>query len=146
MSINSLEENRQEIKGNVNSDIQSRFPKVFDGDFSNPILGYEADLVLKEDRPIFRKAYDVPFKLREHLDSLEQQNVISPIQVSEWTSPIVIVLKKNNDIRMFIDGKVSINKCIIPTTYPLPLAQDIFASLSGCKWFCCLDLMGAYTQ
>ncbi|XP_062698443.1 uncharacterized protein K02A2.6-like [Aedes albopictus] len=112
--------------------------------------GYEADLALKEDRPIFRKAYDVPFKLREkvtqHLDSLEKQNVISPIQVSEWASPVVIVLKKDNDIRMVLDCKVSINKCIIPTTYPLPLAQDIFASLSGCKWFCCLDLAGAYTQ
>ncbi|XP_065089073.1 uncharacterized protein LOC135710429 [Ochlerotatus camptorhynchus] len=47
-------------------------------------LGFEADLVLREERPIFRKAYDVPFKLREkvieHLDSLEKQNVISPIQ------------------------------------------------------------------
>ncbi|XP_062550332.1 uncharacterized protein LOC134215065 [Armigeres subalbatus] len=70
--------------GNIESDIQSRFPKVFDGDFSYPITGFEADLVLREDRPIFRKAYDVPFKLREkvvdHLDSLEKQNVITPIQ------------------------------------------------------------------
>ncbi|XP_062536041.1 uncharacterized protein K02A2.6-like isoform X2 [Armigeres subalbatus] len=113
-------------------------------------MGFEADLVLRDDSPIFRKAYDVPFKLREkvveHLDSLEKQNIISPIQVSEWASPIVIVPKKDNDIRMVIDCKVSINKQIIPNTYPLPLAQDIFASLAGCKWFCCLDLAGAYTQ
>ncbi|XP_062554492.1 uncharacterized protein LOC134219689 [Armigeres subalbatus] len=71
--------------GNIESDIKSRFPKVFDGDFSYPKTGLEADLVLKEDRPIFRKAYNVPFKLREkvvdHLDSLEKQNVISPLQV-----------------------------------------------------------------
>ncbi|XP_062714735.1 uncharacterized protein K02A2.6-like isoform X1 [Aedes albopictus] len=112
--------------------------------------GFEADLVLREDRPIFRKAYDVPFKLREkvvdHLESLEKQNIITPIQVSDWASPVVIVPKKDNDIRMVIDCKVSINKQIIPNTYPLPLAQDIFASLAGCKWFCCLDLAGAYTQ
>lgn len=126
LNINSLDTNQQESNG------------------------YEADLVLQEDRPIFRKAYDVPFKLRErvvqHLDSLEKQNVISPIQVSEWASPVIIVLKKNNEIRMVLDCKVSVNKYIIPTTYPLPLAQDIFASLAGCKWFCCLDLAGAYTQ
>lgn len=48
------------------------------------MTGHEADLVLKEEQPIFRKAYGVPYKLRdkvvEHLDSLEKQNVISPIQ------------------------------------------------------------------
>lgn len=34
----------------------------------------------------------------------------------------------------------------MPNTYPLPLAQDIFASLAGSKVFCSLDLTGAYTQ
>lgn len=47
-------------------------------------LGFEADLVPKEERPVFRKAYEVPFKLKdkviEHLDSLEKQNVITPIK------------------------------------------------------------------
>lgn len=77
---------------------------------------------------------------------LEQQKVISPIKASEWASPVIVVVKKDDDIRMVIDCKVSINKAIVPNTYPLPLAQDIFASLAGCKIFCCLDLAGAYTQ
>ncbi|XP_058819450.1 uncharacterized protein K02A2.6-like isoform X1 [Topomyia yanbarensis] len=54
--------------------------------------------------------------------------------------------KKNNDIRLVIDCKVSINKLLIPNTYPLPSAQDLFAGLAGCKVFCSLDLEGAYTQ
>lgn len=37
-----------------------QFPKICDRDFSNPIAGFEADLVLKADRPVFRKAYEVP--------------------------------------------------------------------------------------
>lgn len=41
---------------------------------------------------------------------------------------------------------VSINKVIIPNTYPLPIAQDMFASLSGARVFCSLDLAGANTQ
>lgn len=45
-----------------------------------------------------------------------------------------------------IDCKVSINKLIIPNSYPLPIAQDLFAKLAGCKLFCALDLEGAYTQ
>ena len=151
LSVNKVNDNQQtSAEGKADLDLRSRYAKIFDGDFSHPITGFEADLVLKEERPVFRKAYEVPYKLKdkviEHLDSLEKQNIITPIQVSEWASPVVIVPKKDNEIRMVIDCRVSINKFIIPDTYPLPLAQDIFASLSECKWFCCLDLAGAYTQ
>lgn len=55
-------------------------------------------------------------------------------------------MKKKNEIRLVIDCKVSINKVIVPNSYPLPVAQDIFARLAGCKVFCALDLEGAYTQ
>ncbi|XP_062709347.1 uncharacterized protein K02A2.6-like [Aedes albopictus] len=119
-------------------------------DFSEPIVGYEGELILKHEQPIFKKAYTVPYKLRnklaEHLEMLEQQKVITPIKASEWASPVIVVVKKDQDIRLVIDCKVSINKAIVPNTYPLPLAQDIFASLAGCRVFCCLDLAGAYTQ
>ncbi|XP_062533990.1 uncharacterized protein K02A2.6-like [Armigeres subalbatus] len=134
----------------VIEELKSKFSTVFDGDFSTPIVGYEGDLVLKEDKPIFRKAYGVPLRLRdkvnEHLDSLERDGVITQVETSEWASPVVIVMKKDQNIRLVIDCKVSINKVIIPNTYPLPVAQDIFASLSGSKVFCSLDLAGAYTQ
>ncbi|XP_062704094.1 uncharacterized protein K02A2.6-like [Aedes albopictus] len=115
------------------------------------IKGFEADLVLKKGAsPIFKRAYDVPLRLKdkvvEHLDSLEKDGVITPIDASEWASPVIVVVKKDGGIRMVIDCKVSINKVIIPNTYPLPLTQDMFASLAGAKVFCSLDLAGAYTQ
>ncbi|XP_062716386.1 uncharacterized protein K02A2.6-like isoform X1 [Aedes albopictus] len=130
--------------------IKSKYASVFDRDLSTPIKGFEADLVLKEDSPIFRKAYDVPYRLKEkvlnHLDSLEKDGIITPIKTSLWASPVVVVIKKDGDIRLVIDCKVSINKVIIPNVYPLPTAQDVFASLAGCKVFCSLDLATAYTQ
>ncbi|XP_062534321.1 uncharacterized protein LOC134203459 [Armigeres subalbatus] len=115
------------------------------------IKSFEADLVLKKGAaPIFKRAYDVPLRLKdkvvEHLESLEKDGVITPIDASEWASPVIVVVKKDGGIRMVIDCKVSINKVIIPNTYPLPLAQDMFASLAGAKVFCSLDLTGAYTQ
>lgn len=58
----------------------------------------------------------------------------------------MVVIKKNNEIRLVIDCKVSINKLLIPNTYPSPVAQDLFAGLAECKVFCALDLEGAYTQ
>ncbi|XP_062538876.1 uncharacterized protein K02A2.6-like [Armigeres subalbatus] len=115
------------------------------------IKSFEADLVLKKGAaPIFKRAYDVPLRLKdkvvELLESLQKDGVITPIDASEWASPVIVVVKKDGGIRMVIDCKVLINKVIIPNTYPLPLAQDMFASLAGAKVFCSLDLTGAYTQ
>ncbi|XP_055614216.1 uncharacterized protein LOC129760581 [Uranotaenia lowii] len=49
-------------------------------------FGYKAELFLKEDRPIFKKAYGVPLRLRQkvidHLDFLEKEGVITPVEVS----------------------------------------------------------------
>ena len=140
----------EKIIENTLEDLKSKFGHIFKKTFLDPIVDFEGDLILKEDRPIFRKAYEVPLRLRQkvidHLDTLEKDGVISPIEASEWASPVVVVVKKNQDIRLVIDCKVSINKLIIANTYPLPNAQDLFASLAGAKVFCSLDLAGAYTQ
>lgn len=92
------------------SDIQSRFHNVFKKDFSLPIVGYEAELVLRDDRPIFKRAYEVPYRLRdrvcEYLDRLEKENVITPVKTSEWASPVIVLIKKNNQIRLVVDCKV----------------------------------------
>lgn len=135
---------------NTVEEVKCKFGHIFNKTFLDPIVGFEGDLMLKEDRPVFRKAYEVPLGLRDkvidHLDTLERDGVITPLEASEWASPVVVVVKKNQDIRLVIDCKVSINKLIIPSTYPLPNAQDLFASLAGAKIFCSLDLAGAYTQ
>lgn len=148
VTINHL--NAEQLREKAIGNIQNQFKKVFSKDFSEPIVGYKADLTFKSEQPIFKRAYQVPYKLKEkllgHLDMLEQQGVISPIKASEWASPVIAIPKKDGEIRMVIDCKVSLNKILIPDTYPLPLAQDIFASLAGCKVFCSLDLTGAYTQ
>ncbi|XP_058457000.1 uncharacterized protein K02A2.6-like [Malaya genurostris] len=132
------------------SDMKSKFCKIFDNDFSLPISGFEAELVINDNQPIFRKAYEVPYRLRdkinEHLNELERVGIITPIKTSLWASPVIAVIKKDGSIRLVIDCKVSINKVMIPNTYPLPTAQDLFASLAGCKIFCSLDLTAAYTQ
>ncbi|XP_055601673.1 uncharacterized protein LOC129750692 isoform X2 [Uranotaenia lowii] len=111
VAVNAVEEGLDSTNklGNFEKNLKSKYPKIFDGDFSKPILGHEADLVLKDNQPIYKKAYEVPYKLKEkvvsHLDFLEQQNIITPIATSEWASPIIIVPKKNDDIRMVIDCK-----------------------------------------
>lgn len=45
-----------------------------------------------------------------------------------------------------MDYKVTINRLIVTHHYPLPRLDDLFAKLTNCKWFCALDLVGAYQQ
>lgn len=49
-------------------------------------------------------------------------------------------------MRLSADFKVTLNQCIQMEHYPLPQAEDIFASLSGCDYFSVLDLSNAYQQ
>uniref|UniRef100_A0AAZ3NPL7 ribonuclease H n=1 Tax=Oncorhynchus tshawytscha TaxID=74940 RepID=A0AAZ3NPL7_ONCTS len=44
------------------------------------------------------------------------------------------------------DYKVTVNRCILPEEYPLPNAQDLFATLAVGKVFSKLDLAFAYQQ
>lgn len=99
---NSMNVNNLSLKNSDNwaIEVQNKFGNVFVKDFSTPIKGFEADLVLKTDQPIFKKAYEVPYRLRQrvmdYLTKLENEKVITPIKTSEWASPVVVVMKKNN--------------------------------------------------
>ncbi|XP_055608953.1 uncharacterized protein LOC129756174 [Uranotaenia lowii] len=64
---------------NILNNLKIRFAKVFNKDFSEPISGYEADLTVKDSQPIFKRPYEVPYKIRdkllEHLELLEKQKI-----------------------------------------------------------------------
>ncbi|XP_038117197.1 uncharacterized protein LOC119769292 [Culex quinquefasciatus] len=76
---------------------------------TDTVLGYQADLTFKSEQPIFKKAYQVPYKIKdkfnEHLDMLERQGVITPIKASEWASPVIAIVKKDGDLRMIQIGR-----------------------------------------
>ncbi|OWZ19192.1 LOW QUALITY PROTEIN: hypothetical protein PHMEG_0006598 [Phytophthora megakarya] len=58
---------------------------------------------------------------------------------SSWTSPIVIVLKKNGvDIRLCIDYK-RINAVTTIMEYAMPLVDDLRTDMEACLWFFSLD-------
>lgn len=143
--------NSVSTKSKLLSEINIKFPKVVQKGLNTPIEGYSADLVLKEGAiPIFHAAYGVPFKIREkvtvELERLVSENILSPVKFSRWVTPAVIVPKPNGDIRICLDCKVTINKCLETEHYPLPKISDIFSSLANCKVFCVIDLTGAYQQ
>ena len=65
----------------------------------------------------------VPFALHEEiedeLDQLEAEGIIKPMQFSDWTAPIVPVLKCNGRVRICGDYELTVNRVTQLDHYPL---------------------------
>lgn len=112
---------------------------------------YKLSLNLKEGaKPKFCKARPVPFALRDkisdELDRLVRVGILEPVSYSKYASPIVAVLKKNNDVRICGDYSSTINKDLLIDSYPLPTINELCASLNGCRYFSKIDLSNSYNQ
>ena len=126
------------------------FQGVFDGK-PGSIRNFKADIRVKDGaKPLFHKARPVPYSLRDQvsaeLDKLESKGVISKIDNSDWAAPLVVVRKSDQSLRLCGDYKVTVNQVVQSDIYPLPNAEDLFASLSGGEVFTKLDLSAAYQQ
>lgn len=81
---------------------------------------------------------------RKHLLELQQAGVIHESS-SPFSSPIVVVRKRNGDVRLCIDYR-KLNLQIIKDAYALPNLEETFSTLNGSKWFSVLDLKSRYYQ
>lgn len=130
--------------------VLNKFPDVFStsiGAFNKGTI----DLELKAGAvPVWRRARPVPYALRPAVDAelerLQREGVISPVEWSEWGTPVVPVIKKNGEVRLCGDFKTTLNPVLVDYKYPIPRIEDIFASLQGGKIFSKIDLSRAYQQ
>ena len=136
------------------SSVPNEFFTEFKDLFSDQLgllQNFKAKFELPSDStPVFCKARPLPFgmksKVEAELSRLESTGVIKKVVHSEWAAPIVPVVKPSGKIRLCGDYKLTINKSIQLDRYPLPLIDEIFASLNGGKFFTKLDLSQAYHQ
>ena len=70
--------------------------------------------------------------------------IIQPL-ISSWTSPIVIVWKKDRLTRFCVDYR-KLNAVTQRNAYPLPRIDDTLGTISGSQWFLMLDLLSGYWQ
>ena len=64
---------------------------------------------------------------------------------SPYSSPIVVVTKKDGTIRLCVDYR-QLNAKTRKDAYPLPRIEESLDALSGAKWFSNLDLASGYNQ
>lgn len=75
---------------------------------------------------------------------MKEHGVIEESQ-SPWTSPAVLVRKKDGTLRFCVDFR-KLNLITKKDSYPLPRIDDILDQLSGNAWFATLDLKSGYWQ
>ena len=81
-------------------------------------------------------------RLKQLLD--KYADVFQP-STSEYSSPVVLVRKRDGSTRFCIDYR-SINKVPRPTSYILPKITDTMNSLGGASIFSTLDMRSGYWQ
>jgi hypothetical protein len=62
-----------------------------------------------------------------------------------WSSPVVLVRKKNRDLRLCVDYR-KLNNVTKRDCFPLPRIDDTLDTLAGAKRFSTLDLKSGYWQ
>ena len=106
------------------------------------------DITTTTDKPIRQKPYFTPLKNRpivdKAIDDMLAANIIRP-SVSPWSSPIVIVPKKDDSKRFCVDFR-KLNAVSKPNSYLLPKTDDILAVLGGSNYFSALDFRQGYFQ
>ena len=81
---------------------------------------------------------------KAHIYELLERDVVRP-SCSPYSSPIVIVQKKDGDIRLCVDYR-QLNAKTRKDAYPLPRIEESLDALTGARWFSTLDLASGYNQ
>ncbi|XP_055602843.1 uncharacterized protein K02A2.6-like [Uranotaenia lowii] len=90
----------------------------------------------------------IPVAMEEKVDKKIQQmldtDVIEPVHgPAEWISPMVVVPKGTDDVRLCINMRYP-NQAIKREHYPLPLIDTLLNKFKGSKIFSKLDITSAY--
>lgn len=103
---------------------------------------------LTSDRPVVYRPYRLSITeralVREKVQELLDAGVIQESD-SEYASPIVLVPKKNGELRMCVDYR-SLNAITVKDRSPLPRVEDQLDRLAGKCFYTTLDMAQGYHQ
>ncbi|EPB76328.1 reverse transcriptase [Ancylostoma ceylanicum] len=139
-------------KGDVDltAELKQKFESVFQDGLGTCTKEKAALTLLPGAKPVYRMKRPVAHAslevVEKEIERLVDMGVIEPITHSEWAAPIVCVRKANGKMRVCADFSTGLNKALEDYEYPIPIPEDIFASLNGGTMFSQIDFSDAYLQ
>ncbi|XP_076659961.1 uncharacterized protein LOC143363237 [Halictus rubicundus] len=132
------------VVGQIKESFQSDYLQLKQS--STDKVDFEMNIVLKHDQPICfrprRLSYADREKLQGLLDDLLDRKIIRPSE-SPYSSPIVLVRKKNGETRLCVDYR-ELNKITIKDNFPSQLIEDNIDQLKNKRYYTTLDLKDGY--
>lgn len=105
-------------------------------------------IITDDASPIRQQPYRVSSKEREAIEKqvkeMLEDDIIQPSS-SPWSSPVVLVRKKDGTLRFCVDYR-KLNSVTKKDTYPLPRIDDSLDRLRRAKYFSSIDLRSGYWQ
>ena len=74
-----------------------------------------------------------------------KEDIIEPY-ISSWSSPVVLVKKKDTDNTRFCVDYRKLNKVTIKDYFPIPNIEEMLDSLGGTNFYSTLDLRSGFFQ
>ena len=101
-----------------------------------------------DHKPIKQAAHRLPLNKREEAErqvkEMLDNGLVEP-STSPWSSPIVLVKKKDNSTRFCVDYR-GLNAVTRKDSYPLAPNPRLLDALGGTNWFSSIDLQSGYWQ
>lgn len=106
----------------------------------------ELKIYVKNEQPISHQPRRLPFSEKKIVESQVKEwlnsGIIEPSS-SEFSSPLVIVKKKDGTPRVCVDYR-RLNKVVVKDRFPLPLIEDILDRLQEARIFSTIDLKNGF--
>ena len=146
MDFSHLEQQQQEQLEEVLNEMKDVFSEN-DSDIGD-IQDFQMPINLTDDVPVTAAYRRIPPHLykevKTYIDDLIANGWVRE-SMSSYSSPIVVVRKKDGSMRMCVDYR-ALNLKTVPDAQPIPRIQDILDTLHGQQWFSTLDMSKAYHQ
>lgn len=106
----------------------------------------ETNIIVKDDIPVYQRPRRLSpsekIVVQNQIESWLKDGIISP-SASQYASPIVLVKKKDNSMRLCIDYR-KLNQKVIKDRYPMPNMEEQLDLLQNAKVYSTIDLENGF--
>ncbi|KAH9312293.1 hypothetical protein KI387_027328, partial [Taxus chinensis] len=83
--------------------------------------------------------------VKEEIDKMIAPSIIEEVEETKWIRPMVISIKKDGRIRIYVDYSDPNAVCVI-NPFPTPFNEEILEGVVGCKVYSFTDGFSGYHQ